>query len=192
MSYTVNTADGYCYLWCGAGSLISVHVTRVFKRDSVREEKTRTWTGWRKRTKQTYNICCAAWCPSMCRWVNTSSPWARLSPGSLCRCTRSHNPPAGFAHCGSDTRMEEEEGRSSKCDWCSSLVVCAAYSIWLWQHSATEKSSTFVWTVTLWKTPLLRLGDEENPWEHLGCSVQSRYCVWMCVWMCRLWYCVLF
>lgn len=37
----------------------------------------------------------------MCRWPSTSWPLVQRSLGFLCRCTRSHNPLAGSAHCGS-------------------------------------------------------------------------------------------
>lgn len=81
-------------------------------------------TVWRMRIRPegTYNICCAALCPSMCRWVNISWPWVQRSPGFPCRCTRSRNPRAGSAHCGSgrDTRTQRQ---SVKWDWCSLLAV---------------------------------------------------------------------
>lgn len=54
-----------------------------------------------QRSQQTHSMCWAASCPSMCRWPSTSWPLVQRSPGFLCRCTRSHNPPAGSARCGS-------------------------------------------------------------------------------------------
>lgn len=60
------------------------------------------------RLKRTYNICWPASCLSTCRWVSTSWPSVPRSLGCLCRCTRSHNPQAGSAHCGSVTRTGAE------------------------------------------------------------------------------------
>lgn len=53
------------------------------------------------QVRWTYDIGCAVSCLSTCHWASTSWPWAPRSPGCLCRCTLSHNPLAGFAHCGS-------------------------------------------------------------------------------------------
>lgn len=59
-------------------------------------------------------MCCSVQCPSMCRWVSTSSPWAPRSPGFLCRCTQSHNPQEGSAHCGSVRETRARRGHNNE------------------------------------------------------------------------------
>lgn len=88
--------------------------------------------------KRTYNICWPASCRSMCRWVSTSWPSVPRSLGFLCRCTLSHNPQAGSAHCGSVKRTGAERSGEGKCDWWSLIQVFLLHlrSLFILCHSA--------------------------------------------------------
>lgn len=120
----------------------------------MNETEHKNWNLWlRQRAVEdwTYSICCAAPYQSMCRWVSTSWPWVPRSPGFLCRCTRSHNPRAESARCGS---VRNVDGGTVITVWliprsfCLSAVNTSA--IWLWHLSPNRKSILWLYCRNWW------------------------------------------